>query len=184
METQTQERSTVERQTFTARLTKSIYCRRRLSMELAVEGMDEFPLRWGSSSPSRRRRRMARSTRGRTYCVAAAADATFDLCLNRVDEWLSVDWLCDLEEGATVKFHGCTECSRYASPVGTRCSSRPGPDRAHPGHGALAVPEARMQPRATANTGWCWARAMSTGTTAMSSSRLRARTRIFMTRGR
>ena len=34
------------------------------------------------------------------------ADNSFDLCLNRVDEGFFSNYLCDLEEGAAVKFHG------------------------------------------------------------------------------
>lgn len=44
----------------------------------------------------------------RAYSIASAPrdDATFDLCLNRVEDGFLSNWLCDLGVGATVQFHG------------------------------------------------------------------------------
>ena len=108
METQTQERTTVERQTFTARLTRSI----RLSpqtrhLELTVEGMDEFRFTPGQFLSIKQPKTDGKE-HTRAYSIASPprANATFDLCLNRVDHGFLSNWLCDLGEGARVKFHG------------------------------------------------------------------------------
>lgn len=44
----------------------------------------------------------------RAYSLASAPRSmpTFDLCLNRVEKGFLSNWLCDLELGATVEFHG------------------------------------------------------------------------------
>ena len=44
----------------------------------------------------------------RAYSIANAPRSvpSFDLCLNRVEEGFLSNWLCDLEEGAVVQFHG------------------------------------------------------------------------------
>ncbi len=108
MESQTQERATVERQTFTARLTKSILLSPQTKhLELAVEGIDEFRFTPGQFISIKEAKADGKE-HTRAYSIASSprADATFDLCLNRVDDGFLSNWLCDLEEGATVKFHG------------------------------------------------------------------------------
>jgi NAD(P)H-flavin reductase len=108
METQTQERSTVERQTFTARLTKSILLSPETKhLELTVEGVDEFRFTPGQFISIKESKADGKE-HTRAYSIASPprANATFDLCLNRVDHGFLSNWLCGLEEGATVKFHG------------------------------------------------------------------------------
>ena len=108
METQTQERTTVERQTFTARLTKSILLSPQTKhLELTVEAMDEFRFTPGQFVSIKQPKADGKE-HTRAYSIASPprANATFDLCLNRVDHGFLSNWLCNLEEGATVKFHG------------------------------------------------------------------------------
>jgi ferredoxin-NADP reductase len=108
MEMQTQERPAVERQTFTARLTKSILLSPQTKhLELAVEGMDEFRFTPGQFVSIKQPKADGKE-HTRAYSIASPprANATFDLCLNRVDHGFLSNWLCDMEEGSTVKFHG------------------------------------------------------------------------------
>lgn len=108
MEPQTQERTTIERQTFTARLTKSILLSQETKhLELTVEGMDEFRFTPGQFISIKESKEDGKE-HTRAYSIASPprANASFDLCLNRVDHGFLSNWLCDLEEGATVKFHG------------------------------------------------------------------------------
>ena len=44
----------------------------------------------------------------RAYSIACAPRSlpSFDLCLNRVEAGFLSNWLCDLEEGSSVQFHG------------------------------------------------------------------------------
>ena len=108
METRTQEHATIERQTFTARLTKSILLSPQTKhLELTVEGADEFRFTPGQFVSIKQPKADGKE-HTRAYSIASPprANATFDLCLNRVDRGFLSNWLCDLEEGATVKFHG------------------------------------------------------------------------------
>jgi NAD(P)H-flavin reductase len=108
METQTQERAPVERQMFTARLSRSIFLSPQTKhLELAVEGMDEFRFTPGQFVSIKQRKSDGKEhTRAYSLASAPRANATFDLCLNRVDSGFLSNWLCDLEEGSTVQFHG------------------------------------------------------------------------------
>jgi len=108
METQTQERPVVERQIYTARVNRSIFLSPQTKhLELAVEGVDEFRFTPGQFV-SIKQRKLDGKEHTRAYSIASAprANATFDLCLNRVDSGFLSNWLCDLEEGSTVQFHG------------------------------------------------------------------------------
>ncbi len=108
METRTQEHATIERRTFTARLTKSILLSPQTKhLELTVEGADEFRFTPGQFVSIKQPKADGKE-HTRAYSIASPprANATFDLCLNRVDRGFLSNWLCDLEEGATVKFHG------------------------------------------------------------------------------
>ena len=108
MDTQTQERPVVERHLCTARLSGSIFLSPQTKhLELAVEGMDEFRFTPGQFISIKQRKSDGKE-HTRAYSIASAprANATFDLCLNRVDSGFLSNWLCDLEEGTTVQFHG------------------------------------------------------------------------------
>jgi ferredoxin-NADP reductase len=108
METQTQERPGVERQMFTARLERSVLLSAQTKhLELRVEGTDEFRFTPGQFV-SLKQPKPDGKEHTRAYSVASPPrpNPTFDLCLNRVDHGFLSNWLCDLEEGTTVQFHG------------------------------------------------------------------------------
>ncbi len=108
MSTPVQERATFERQLLTAQLTKSILLSPQTKhLELTVEGVDEFRFVPGQFV-SIKQPRPDGKVHTRAYSIASAprSDASFDLCLNRVDDGFLSNWLCDLEVGASVQFHG------------------------------------------------------------------------------
>lgn len=108
MESQIQERPTVERQLSTARLSRSILLSPQTKhLELSVEGLNEFRFTPGQFISIKQPKSDGRE-HTRAYSIASPprGDATFDLCLNRVEDGFLSNWLCDLEEGATVQFHG------------------------------------------------------------------------------
>ncbi len=108
METQTEERVTVQRPILTARLTQSILLSPQTKhLELTVEGMDVFRFLPGQFISIRQARPDGRM-HTRAYSIASPPrlNATFDLCLNRVNHGFLSNWLCTLEPGATVQFHG------------------------------------------------------------------------------
>ena len=74
METQTQERPTVERQMFTARLTKSILLSPQTKhLELTVEGMDEFRFTPGQFVSIKQPEAGRQGTHARVFHRVAAA---------------------------------------------------------------------------------------------------------------
>jgi ferredoxin-NADP reductase len=108
VEIQTQERSTVQRQMFTARLTKSILLSPQTRhLELTVEGVDEFRFTPGQFVSIKHPKPDGKE-HTRAYSIASPprCNPTIDLCLNRIGEGFLSNWLCDLEEGAMVEFHG------------------------------------------------------------------------------
>ena len=108
MSTQVQESATFERRLLTAELTKSILLSPETKhLELRVNGVDEFYFVPGQFVSIKQLRPDGKQ-HTRAYSIASAprADASFDVCLNRVEEGFLSNWLCDLELGATVQFHG------------------------------------------------------------------------------
>jgi len=108
MATQTQPRPSVGRQLLTAELTKSVLLSPQTKhLELKVEGVDEFRFVPGQFV-SIKQPRPDGKVHTRAYSIASPPrqDATFDLCLNRIEDGFLSNWLCDLEVGATVQFHG------------------------------------------------------------------------------
>ena len=98
----------VERQLLTARLTRSILLSEKTKhLEFKVEGVAGFPFNAGQFVSIKERRSDGKD-HTRAYSIASPPreDATFDLCLNRVENGFMSNWLCDLEEGATIRFHG------------------------------------------------------------------------------
>jgi len=92
----------------TARLNKSILLSPQTKhLELGVKGLDEFRFTPGQFVSIKHPKPDGKE-HTRAYSIASSprSDATFDLCLNRVDEGFLSNWLCDLEEGATFEFHG------------------------------------------------------------------------------
>ena len=108
MSTQVQEHATFERQLLTAQLTKSVLLSSQTKhLELTVEGVDEFRFVPGQFV-SIKQPRPDGKVHTRAYSIASAprSDTSFDLCLNRVDDGFLSNWLCDLEVGSSVQFHG------------------------------------------------------------------------------
>lgn len=97
-----------ERQLLTARLTRSIALSDATKhLELEVEGSDIFNFVPGQFV-SIKQRKLDGKEHTRAYSIASAprGDNRFDLCLNRVGEGFLSNWLCDLEVGTKVEFHG------------------------------------------------------------------------------
>src|ERR1019366_3897374 len=108
METPVQERTPVERQMFTARVSRSVLLSPQTKhLELSVEGVEEFRFVPGQFVSIKQPRPDGKE-HPRAYSIASPPrqNPTFGLCLNRVEEGFLSNWLCDLEEGATVQFHG------------------------------------------------------------------------------
>ena len=97
-----------ERSTHTARLIRSVPLSEATKhLEFAVEGVDEFNFIPGQFV-SIKQHKADGKVHTRAYSLASAprGDNRFDLCLNRVEKGFLSNWLCDLDEGATVEFHG------------------------------------------------------------------------------
>ncbi len=108
MGTQVQERTAIERPLLTAELRRSVWLSPQARhLEFAVNGVKEFRFKPGQFV-SIKRSKPDGKFHTRAYSVASAprTDATFDLCLNRVDGGFLSNWLCDLEVGSSVQFHG------------------------------------------------------------------------------
>jgi ferredoxin-NADP reductase len=108
MATPTQETLPTGRQLLTAVLTKSILISPDSKhLEFKVEGRDQFPFVAGQFV-SIKQPRPDGKMHTRAYSIASPprTDGTFDICLNRVDNGFMSNWLCDIEEGTVVNFHG------------------------------------------------------------------------------
>jgi ferredoxin-NADP reductase len=76
-------------------------------LEFAVLNAEKFDFTPGQFVSIRQRKPDGKEhTRAYSMASPPRGDNTFDLCLNRVDTGFLSNWLCDLEEGATVEFHG------------------------------------------------------------------------------
>lgn len=99
----------VERKLYTARLTRKTVLSERTQcyhLEFAIEGVECFSFQAGQFVSM-----VVEDSRGkrqtRAYSIASAPrGGTFDLCLNRVEGGFFSNYLCDLEPGGTVQFHG------------------------------------------------------------------------------
>src|SRR5271165_5327540 len=108
MATQTQPRPTVQRRLLTAELTNSVLLSPQTKhLEFRVAGVDEFRFTAGQFV-SIKQPQPDGKLHTRAYSIASAprSESSFDLCLNRVENGFLSNWLCDLEEGATIQFHG------------------------------------------------------------------------------
>jgi ferredoxin-NADP reductase len=97
-----------ERKLLSARLTRSVFLSDQTKhLEFVVEGADGFTFTPGQFI-SVQEMKPDGKTHTRAYSIASEprASASFDLCLNRVESGFLSNWLCDLEEGETVQFHG------------------------------------------------------------------------------
>ena len=97
-----------QRDLLTARLTRSVLLSDQTKhLEFAVEGVEKFPFIPGQFV-SIQQPKSDGKVHTRAYSIASAPSPmpSFHLCLNRVEEGFLSNWLCDLEEGVTVQFHG------------------------------------------------------------------------------
>lgn len=97
-----------QRKLLSARLAHSVSLSEQTKhLEFAVENVDEFPFIPGQFV-SIQQLKPEGKTHTRAYSIASKprTPAAFDLCLNRVENGFLSNWLCDLEAGATVQFHG------------------------------------------------------------------------------
>src|SRR3974390_1755612 len=96
------------RKLLTARLVRTTFLSEQTKdLEFAVEGVDEFSFIPGQFVSIQQPKPDGR-VHTRAYSIASAPRPTpsFDLCLNRVENSFLSNWLCDVEVGATVQFHG------------------------------------------------------------------------------
>jgi len=108
MSTLVPERLTLQRQLLTAELTKSVLLSPQTKhLAFKVAGIDKFPFVAGQFV-SIVQPRPDGKLHTRAYSIASAPgpEPTFDLCLNRVEDGFLSNWLCDLEVGGAVTFHG------------------------------------------------------------------------------
>jgi ferredoxin-NADP reductase len=101
-------RQPARRALLSARLTRSVLLSDQTKhLEFAVEGVDKFPFIPGQFV-SIEQPKPDGKVHTRAYSIASTPGfvPSFHLCLNRVDDGFLSNWLCDLEEGAVVQFHG------------------------------------------------------------------------------
>ena len=96
-----------ERKLLSARLVRSVFLSEQTKhLEFSIENADGFHFVPGQFV-SIQQVKPDGKTHTRAYSIASAPRASaFDLCLNRVEQGFLSNWLCDLEEGASVQFHG------------------------------------------------------------------------------
>ena len=108
MSTSLQERPITERRLLTAELTKAVWLSPQTKhLEFRVDALEQFRFTPGQFI-SIKQPKPDGKLHTRAYSIASPprANATFDLCLNRVDAGFLSNWLCDLTPGATIQFHG------------------------------------------------------------------------------
>src|SRR3954469_1479296 len=96
-----------ERQVLTARLveTRPLSDRTKL-LEFEVEGKERFEFVAGQFISMKAARGDREITRAYSIASAPHGNNRFDICLNRVDEGFFSNFLCDLDTGRGVRFHG------------------------------------------------------------------------------
>lgn len=97
-----------ERRLFHAELERSVLLSPQTRhLQFRVAGIDEFVFTPGQFI-SIKQPRPGGKIHTRAYSIASPPrnDATFDLCLNRVEDGFLSNWLCDLDVGASIQFHG------------------------------------------------------------------------------
>jgi ferredoxin-NADP reductase len=97
----------MERQLLTARLRRTTELSDRTKhLEFEVEEAPRFDFVAGQFISMKTSRDQREITRAYSIASPPREDASFDLCLNRVEEGFFSNYLCDLQEGSEVKFHG------------------------------------------------------------------------------
>jgi len=101
-------RSPSQRSLLTARLTRAVDLSPQTKhLEFAVEGVETFAFVPGQFVSIQQPKPDGKvHTRAYSLACAPRLVPSFDLCLNRVEQGFLSNWLCDLEKGATVQFHG------------------------------------------------------------------------------
>ena len=97
-----------QRQLLSARLSRAIWLSDQTRhLEFVVEDVDPFPFVPGQFV-SIQQPKSDGKVHTRAYSLASEPrpEPAFDLCLNRVENGFLSNWLCDLEEGSRIQFHG------------------------------------------------------------------------------
>ena len=92
----------------TAKLTRAIELSEQTRhLEFHVSGVEQFDFQAGQFISVKERRTDGRE-QTRAYSIASPprGDSRFELCLNRVGEGFMSNFLCDLDEGQEIKWHG------------------------------------------------------------------------------
>lgn len=108
MTTSVQQPTTVTRRLLTAKLVKSACLSSETKhLEFEARELDKFHFTAGQFVTIREPRPDGK-IHSRAYSIASPPrdNPTFDICLNRVENGFMSNWLCDLEIGASITFHG------------------------------------------------------------------------------
>jgi ferredoxin-NADP reductase len=103
-----QPRQPGQRALLTARLDRAIWLSEQTRhLEFAVQGGEQFSFIPGQFV-SIQQPKSDGKVHTRAYSLASEprSEPSFDLCLNRVENGFLSNWLCDLEEGSQIQFHG------------------------------------------------------------------------------
>jgi ferredoxin-NADP reductase len=96
-----------QRPILTARLVRSVPLSSETKhLEFAVEEVSRFDFAAGQFVSMKEPHDGREITRAYSIASAPCGSNTFDLCLNRVPDAFFSNFLCDLPEGRTVRFHG------------------------------------------------------------------------------
>jgi ferredoxin-NADP reductase len=96
-----------ERNLLTARLKNSVVLSDATNhLEFEVEELPRFDFTAGQFVSMKTIQDGHEITRAYSIASAPRDNKTFDVCLNRVRDGFFSNYLCDLEQGSTVKFHG------------------------------------------------------------------------------
>lgn len=97
----------MERQLYTARLENSrVLSDRTKHLEFRVAELPRFDFQAGQFISMKAMHDGHELTRAYSIASPPRGDNSFDLCLNRVDTGFFSNFLCDLQQGGEVKFHG------------------------------------------------------------------------------
>ena len=96
-----------ERQMLTARLRQSVPLSGLTKhLQFEIEEVPRFDFAAGQFVSMQTEYEGRQITRAYSIASAPLSDRFFDVCLNRVQDGFFSNYLCDLEEGSEVKFHG------------------------------------------------------------------------------
>lgn len=104
---------------YTAKLTRAVdLSQQTRHLEFLVNGVEHFNFQAGQFISIKERRTDGRE-QTRAYSIASPprGDSRFELCLNRVSEGFMSNFLCDLDEGQEIIWHGPHGLFTLQSPV-------------------------------------------------------------------